>query len=143
MLEIKTSEFRSTRKEMLMSLELTPEESLQYYCEHRTEDDKQDTFRIKDDDVVICTKCGAKFTPLSEIKREFIQQDVDAVVNILETAKIYSKEHSEYFAIIPLLKRLPELYEILEAEFNKSHYIKQPTMIEIKDNLVKMFEGGE
>lgn len=120
-MEINKKEIDTTksRLDMLLSLELTEQETLQANCNHLTDDGTSDTFRI-DGESVICTKCGTKFVPLSEEKK-FAIQDVEAVINILETAKIFADgcgKKTDYFDIIPLLKRLPEIYESLEKEFD-------------------------
>ena len=129
-------------KDLLFSSDLNERERLQLACSHRNEDDTADTF-IFDGNKTICKVCGASFNPDMKSK-EVIEKTVLEVIDILEAMKIMDKnykEHIEYYAITPMLKRLPEIFALIESEFNTDHPF--PKTLNIAEPLNKFFKEGK
>lgn len=137
------------------SLSLTPLESLQAACSHRREDGLQDSLTydpIKG--VARCTICGYEFRPIEpDESPESIQTSVDRIVDILHTIKILytdipGQAAREYFQIIPLIEKIPKLFEFAAKNFAKHEYnpwsYNQYNMggIQMLQNLSSMFGGA-
>lgn len=106
------------------TLGLTKRESNQAACNHRSVDGTQDTLvfdPIKG--TATCTICGYEFRPVdAETTPDVIQEDADRLIDILQTIKLLytdlpSDASREYFQIIPLIKKIPELFKFAAKNF--------------------------
>ena len=111
------------------SLGLTERESLQAACSHRTIDGTSDSL-VYDPETgkARCTICGYEFRPIEEgASYETIKEASDRIIDILQTIKIMytdlpSNAAREYFQIIPLIGKVPQLFEFAAKNFAKQEY---------------------
>lgn len=111
------------------SLGLTERESLQAACNHRSIDGTQDSL-VYDPDTGLarCTICGYEFRPIEEgASYDTIKEAADRIIDILQTIKIMytdlpANAAREYFQIIPLIAKVPQLFEFAAKDFNKHEY---------------------
>ena len=117
---------RLVQKENQLSLQLTEKEVLRAKCNHRRADGLDDA--IVEDPVTglsRCTICGYEFRPVEDWSSpEIIQDAVNAVLDILQTIKIIYTTMSpevaaEYFQIIPLIEKIPELFKYAVKDYTK------------------------
>ena len=108
------------------SLALTPDEKLKACCNHQWTDRNQDALLEDADGKVVCQICGYKFKPLDAFNttKESLQMFVNDIVDVLQTIKLIwfdmdSTIAREYFQIIPLIERVPELFEIAAKNYAK------------------------
>ena len=92
-------------------------------CTHR--DPEKNCFTTVDngDGTVTCTICKETFTPVA-YNKEQVSDLVDDIINVLQTTKMNYLDMSpaavsEFFKMIPLLRRTPELYQQSLNVFNK------------------------
>lgn len=119
-LKAQTSEF---------SLALTQKEALQGACNHRLPDGSGDSL-VYDDITgkVRCTICGYEFRPVQDDSSpEEITDAVERIVDILQTIKLLYTDlpatpAREYFQIIPLLYKVPELFKFAAKNFAKHEF---------------------
>lgn len=111
------------------SLGLTHREVLRAQCNHRTIDGSSDSLVFdKDTGIVRCTICGYEFRPLEpDTSPEEIKNDVARLVDMLQTVKLLYTDlpadaAKEYFQIIPLIEKLPQLFEFAAKNFAKHEY---------------------
>lgn len=111
------------------SLAITEDEMLRGYCNHRNIEGTGDSLTFDPiTQEAICTICGYKFRPIdASIKPEEIQECVDKIVDILQTIKIMfvdlpPEAAKEYFPIIPLIEKIPKLFEVAAKNMNKHEY---------------------
>ena len=111
------------------SLAITEDEMLRGSCNHRNIDGTGDSLSF--DPVTqeaYCTICGYKFRPVdASITPEEIQEDVNKIVDVLQTIKIMFVDlppaaAMEFFPIIPLLEKVPKLFELAVKNMNKHEY---------------------
>lgn len=123
--EIKT--LQSQRQDF--TLALTQKETLQAKCNHRSADGATDTLRI--DPVTgkaVCAICGYEFRPIdAETSIDSIKDASDRIVDILQTIKILytdmpGEAAANYFQIIPLIEKIPQLFEFAAKSFGKHEY---------------------
>lgn len=114
-----------SRKEKF-SLQITKEDMLRAACNHRTADGTGDTL-VQDpiDGSVTCQICGHKFKPLDPSTGEDeIKHSVESILNLLQTTKLLylnmpQEAAREYFQIIPLIEKIPTLFDIAVKNFTK------------------------
>ena len=111
------------------SLGLTNKEILQGACNHRSPDGTQDTLVFdQNTGIARCTICGYEFRPIeADTSYETIKDAADRLVDILQTIKIMYTElpagaAREYFQIIPLIGKIPQLFEFAAKNFAKHEY---------------------
>lgn len=111
------------------SLGLTQKEVLQGACNHRSPDGTQDTLYFDPEKgTARCTICGYEFRPLQgDEDPNSIKEAADKIVDILQTIKIMYTElpagaAREYFQIIPLIGKIPQLFEFAAKNFSKHEY---------------------
>lgn len=111
------------------SLGLTQKEQLQAACNHRSPDGLQDTLSFDPaTGIARCTICGYEFRPVdNDTSLDSIRDAADSIVDILQTIKIMYTElpaeaAREYFQIIPLIKKVPQLFEFAAKNFAKHEY---------------------
>lgn len=110
----------------VFSLGLTQRESLQAACNHRVADGSKDSL-IYDANTgeATCQICGYKFRPVSADESiDDIKDAADRLVDILQTIKIMyadlpQQAAREYFQIIPLINKIPELFQYAARNYNK------------------------
>ena len=113
------------KKENNFSLALTQPEIMKSQCTHRTIDGLHDALVEEEDGTVRCSICGYKFRPLSESTSiESIQESVNEIVDVLQTIKllwidINPEPAKEYFPVIPLVEKIPELFKLAASNFAK------------------------
>ena len=114
------------QKSEQFSLGITEEEWLRGICNHRNAEGTSDSLVY---DPVTgearCTICGYKFKPVdSNMSPESIRDAVDQIVDILQTIKLMyvdlpKEAAKEYFQIIPLLNKIPQLFEFAAKNMSK------------------------
>lgn len=111
------------------SLGLTEREVLQGACNHRSPDGTSDTLVFdQSTGIARCTICGYEFRPIEpDVNYESIKDAADRIVDILQTIKIMYTElpasaAREYFQIIPLIGKVPQLFEFAAKNFAKQEY---------------------
>lgn len=109
------------------SLALTQEEKLKACCNHQWTDKNIDAL-VEDqtDGRVVCQICGYKFKPLDAYTttKESLQAAVDDILDVLQTIKLIYFDLDgtvarEYFQIIPLIERIPGLFDIASKNYAK------------------------
>lgn len=117
---------RLVQKENQLSLQLTEKEVLRAKCNHRRADGLDDA--ITEDPVTgisRCAICGYEFRPVEDwTSPEIIQESVQNVLDILQTIKIIyttmpPEVAAEYFQIIPLIEKIPELFKYAVKDYTK------------------------
>ena len=117
---------RLVQKENQLSLQLTEKEVLRAKCNHRRADGLDDA--IVEDPVTglaRCQICGYEFRPVEDWSSpEIIQDSVNAILDILQTIKIIyttmpADVAAEYFQIIPLIEKIPELFKYAVKDYTK------------------------
>ena len=111
------------------TLGLTSKEVLQGACNHRSADGTSDTLVFdQNTGIARCTICGYEFRPIeADTSYESIKDAADRIVDILQTIKIMYTElpagaAREYFQIIPLIGKIPQLFEFAAKNFAKHEY---------------------
>ena len=101
------------------SLGLTQEELLRAVCNHRSEDGLSDTLTYDPvTGVAKCQVCGYEFSPFDPSTSDptTLKDDIKRVEDILQTTKLMyvdlaAEAAKEYYPIIGLLEKLPQLVE--------------------------------
>lgn len=119
-----------TQKENQFSLQLTQTEVLRAKCNHRTADGLHDA--ITEDPITgicRCSICGYEFKPIdAQISPETIQESVNNILDFLHTIKLLyigmpNEAAAEYFQIIPLIEKIPKLFEYAVKDYTKHENI--------------------
>lgn len=146
---------RLKKKSSQFSITLTQEEQLRGICNHRSEDGTQDT--LVQDPVTgayRCTTCGYVFHQVSsDMTAEELKKAVEQIVDILQTIKLMYLDlpveaAREYFQIIPLIEKIPQLFEFAAKNFTKhetynwQYYNGNANIYGMFQNLQNMFGGG-
>ena len=119
------------QKENQFSLQLTETEVLRGKCNHRSADGLRDT--IVEDPITgvsRCTICGYEFRPLDiQTSPEQIQESCDTILDILQTIKLIFVgmpiEAAEFFQLIPLIEKIPKLFEYAVKDYAKHERVDQ------------------
>ena len=112
------------------SLGLTQDEIIRSGCNHREVGGMKDT--LTQDPLTgkyVCTICGEKFNPITDDTEDSVKEITERMVDYLNTIKMMyydlpASPAREYFQIIPLIKKLPQIYKLAVESFNK-HDISQ------------------
>lgn len=146
---------RLQQKDNQFSLAITEEEFLRAACNHRNAEGTSDTLAF--DQVTgkaRCAICGYEFRPVSEtITPEDIKEDVSVIIDILQTIKLMyidlpADAAKEYFQIIPLLEKIPQLFEFAAKNmakhetYNWRYNNANMGAINMFNNLQNIFGGG-
>ena len=125
--EAEIKELQSTASQF--SLGLTDREMLQAACNHRSADGSSDTLVIDPKTGLCrCTICGYEFKPVdSDTSYESIKEACDRITDLLQTIKIMytdlpAQAAREYFPIIPLIGKIPQLFQFAAKCFAKHEY---------------------
>lgn len=117
---------RLVQRENEFSLQLTETETLRAACNHRRADGLDDA--IVEDPITgvsRCSICGYEFRPLDvQTSPESIKDACDTINDILQTIKIIyttipGPAAREYFQIIPLIEKIPKLFEYAVKDYTK------------------------
>lgn len=108
------------------SLGLTERDVLRAKCTHRQPGGMKDSLVFDPNTgLARCTICGYEFRPIdADTNIEDILDSVARIIDILQTIKILfptlpADAVGEYFQIIPLLEKIPELFKLAVKEFAK------------------------
>jgi hypothetical protein len=109
------------------TLTITEDEHLRAICNHRTADGMYDALEADPEDptAVVCKVCGQKFTPImTDSPIDYVMQITNDFVNLLQTIKIMfidlpNDAARQFFDIIPLAKKTPELFSIAAKNLAK------------------------
>ena len=110
-------------------LNLTTRETMQAACNHRLPDGTSDSLVFDPTTgTARCTICGYEFSPIDEnTSIEEINDDVKRITNILQTIKLMyidlpADASRSFFQIIPLIEKVPKLFEFAAKNFNKHEF---------------------
>lgn len=143
------------KKGAQFSLGITQEEWMRGICNHRNAEGTADTL-VYDQltGEARCTICGYKFKPIeADVSIEDIKDDVERIIDILQTIKLMyidlpAEAAREYFQIIPLLEKIPQLFEFAAKNmtkhetYNWQYNNKNMGAINMFNNLQSLFGGG-
>ena len=113
-------------KENQFSLQLTATEVLRAKCNHRRADGLDDA--IEEDPITgisKCQICGYEFKPVdANTSIEQIQEAVTTILDMIQTTKLLyidipKDAAAEYYQIIPLIEKLPKLFEYAVKNYAK------------------------
>lgn len=107
-------------------IEVSEDDLLRSACTHRENGTSTLVYQGTDEkgnEVVQCAICGEKFSMVEYDEKE-LQDAVDTIINLLQTSKTMYLDApanliSQFYQIIPLLKKFPQLYQIAMNNFNK------------------------
>ena len=115
-----------TKATSKFSLNITNEQRLRGICNHRTADGMGDAIvEDKATGLLKCSICGYTFRQVdSNMTADEIKVAMEQVIDLLQTVKLMFidmpvESAREYFQIIPLLEKLPELFEIAAKNMTK------------------------
>lgn len=118
------------KKENQFSLALTESDKLKAACTHQKADGSGDTLTDNADGTVSCAICGYTFKPVEprEVTQETLQEAVNEVVDILQTIKLVWIDIDpavgrEFFQIIPLIEKIPALFDVAVKNYAKHEAI--------------------
>lgn len=137
------------------SLSITEEEWLRGVCNHRNAEGTADTLVFDPlTGEARCTICGYKFRPIeADVSPDEIKQDVERIVDILQTIKLMYIDlppaaAKEYFQIIPLIGKIPQLFDFAmknmtkHETYNWQYNNRNMGAINMFNNLQSMFSNG-
>ena len=116
---------RLVKQDTAFSLALTETDLIRGFCNHRTLDGVRDTLIQEIDGTVRCTVCGYRFSPVDpSMTKDDVNEAVCLVTDILQTVKMLFIDmpvaaQREFFQIIPLLGKVPQLFELATRNFSK------------------------
>lgn len=139
------------------SLDITDEELLRAKCNHRSEDGLHDTI-VMDEETGIaeCAICHHKFKPVQrEVTPEILNESVQNCIDIVQTIKLLfpnipKPAADEYFKIIPMMEKLPKLFQLSVEEcarhqnlYNNNNYYNRGLGTAAQfQNLAALFNGA-
>lgn len=137
------------------SLAITEEEMLRGICNHRNAEGTADTLVFDPlTGEARCTICGYKFKPIeANVSPEELKEDVERIVDILQTIKLMyidlpADAAKEYFPIIPLVNKIPQLFEFAaknmtkHESYNWQYNNRNMGAINMFNNLQSIFGGA-
>ena len=115
---------RLQKQDNPFSLALTETEMLRGICNHRTKDGMGDTLVQNPDGSVECQVCGYRFRPVDTMQQEDVKEACDLITDILQTVKLLYidmpvQTQREFFQIIPLIGKIPQLFDLAVRNFSK------------------------
>lgn len=143
------------QKGQQFSLAIGEEEMLRGICNHRNAEGTGDSL-VYDPitGTARCTICGYEFRPIeANVSPEEIKEDVSRIVDILQTIKLMyidlpAEAAKEYFPIIPLIEKVPQLFEFAaknmtkHESYNWQYNNKNMGAVNMFNNLQNMFGAG-
>ena len=143
------------QKGQQFSLAITEEEMLRGICNHRNAEGTADTLVFDPlTGEARCTICGYKFKPIeADASPDQIKEDVERIVDILQTIKLMyidlpADAAKEFFPIIPLVEKVPQLFEFAaknmtkHESYNWQYNNKNMGAINMFNNLQNIFGAG-
>ena len=137
------------------SLAITQEEYLRGICNHRSPDGTSDSLALDPNTgEVTCTICGYSFKPLDPaVDLKSISDAVENITDILQTIKLLyvdlpPEAAKEYFQIIPLIAKIPQLFEFAAKNMAKHENVnwqynnRNMGAAAMLQNFQNMFGGG-
>lgn len=99
-----------------ISIDIPKEDMYRAKCTHRHPELKCFAVKPNADGTVTCEKCGSKFNIVQDVDIEEIRKLTGGMIDILQTIKLAYVDMpahvvEAYFAIIPFLEIVPQLYE--------------------------------
>lgn len=101
-------------------------EKIKCRCNHRDVSGVCDSLIIDEKGFAKCKICGAEFKPISSDNdiHKLLEETSKNAIDILQTIKIMYPDmppeiSDQYYGMIPLLERLPDLFEIANNNFNQ------------------------
>ena len=139
------------------SLALTEKDKKRAVCNHQKADGTGDA--LVDDTTtgkVVCNICGYSFKPLDSFQTtpESLQAAVDDVLDVLQTIKLIYFDLDgtvarEYFQIIPLIEKIPSLFQIAAKNYAKHESVmpwsnnnKNMSTLQAFSIISNMLQGG-
>ena len=116
---------RLLQKENQFSLALTEVEKLRATCNHRFNGNGQDAIVTGNDGICRCQICGYEFAPIDEgTTPDTLNEVVRNMLDVLQTIKLFyldmpAEVAREYFAIIPLIEKVPKLFDMAVKSYSK------------------------
>lgn len=113
-------EIATLRNKTPFNLSITQEEITRGRCFHVDENGVPTTI-TEPDGTTTCTLCGAKWNS-NELSGEQVEEATQNILSILQTIKLMylnfpDQAAREYYQIIPLLQKVPQLYKIAADNF--------------------------
>ena len=141
------------KQENSFSLGITKDEYLRSYCNHRKLDGSDSLVIDPLTGIASCTVCGYKFKPCDDISIDEIQNEVNNVLDILQTIKIMYIDMpvdtaKEYFQIIPLIEKIPKLFDLAAKDMAKhdnnpwNYNTQSMGAMSVLNNIRGMFNNG-
>lgn len=137
------------------SLAITKDEQLRGICNHRTADGMGDALVVDEATGALrCQICGYTFHQVDpSMTADEIKENIKVVIDMLQTIKLMFidlpvESSREYFQLIPLLEKLPGLFEIAAKNMAKHETFgwnyQNPNMsaYSMFQNLSNIFGGG-
>ena len=116
---------RLVKNDNAFSLALSETDVLRGICNHRSLDGMSDSLVNEPDGTVRCNICNYVFSPVDpSLTKEDIRDSVNLINDILQTIKLLFVDmpissQREFFQIIPLLDKVPQLFELATRNFSK------------------------
>lgn len=118
---------RLMKKQNQFSLALSEEDKLRAFCNHiRSDGSGKDALVQNPDGTYTCQICGYTFKPLDAqaTTRESLQAAVNDIDDVLQTIKLLFIDldpnvAKEYFQIIPLIEKIPDLFDLAVKNYSK------------------------
>lgn len=116
------------QKENNFTLNLTETEKLKAACNHRWNEPRNgqyDAITEGPDGICRCAICGYEFDPVAmDTTEDTLKEVVKNTVDVLQTIKLLyfdmpAETAREYYSIIPLVERIPKLFEIAAKSYAK------------------------
>lgn len=122
-------------------LKIKPEELASAVCTHK--DNGKFATVVNPDGSVTCTICHKTFRP-NDVDEEFVKKAVDAIINTLQTCKMIGVDLNnevirQFFAIIPYIERVPKLYKMVNAIFNRYGNTQQVQPVNYGQSVQNMY----
>lgn len=113
-------EIASMRNKTPFSLAVTQDEVTRGICFHIDENGNPTTV-TQPDGTTTCTLCGAQWNS-NELSGEQVQEAVENILSVLQTIKLMyvnfpDQAAREFYQIIPLISKIPQLYKIAADNF--------------------------
>lgn len=116
---------RLSKQDSVFSLALSETDVIRSFCNHRNLEGTADTLLQEPDGTVRCWLCNYKFSPVDpSMTKDDVQDAVNLITDILQTIKMLFIDmpisaQREYFQIIPLIEKVPQLFELAARNFSK------------------------
>lgn len=105
------------------SLQVSQEEISRGICNHRNSNGEL-ALHANENGTCTCSICGETLSPMTDGDQVAIEDATTLIINILQSIKLMymsmpANVGRDYFQMIPLLKKIPKLYNIASKEFKR------------------------